>query len=77
MNSEGSVTPTVESDIVEDASSAPEEFCDLDGTSTDLPDLSSPPVVKDLSSQSNVVDRPRRAIKPNPKYDSETYVLSY
>ena len=77
MNSEGSVTPTVESDIVEDASSAPEVFCDLDGASTNLPDQSSPPVVQDLSSPSNVVDRPRRAAKPNPKYDSETYDLSY
>ena len=75
-NSEEAVIPTVEPDIIEDTLNTPEVISNLDGASTDLPDQSSPHVAQDLPSQMSVVDRPRRAAKPNPKYSSETYDLS-
>ena len=75
-NNEGDVIQTIEPDIIEDAIDTPSVICDSDKVSTDLSDQSSHPVVQDSPSQPNVVDRPRRAVKPNPKYDSEIYDLS-
>ena len=76
-NNEGGVPPAIEQDITEDAVNTPDVICHSDKASTDLSDQSSHLVVQELPSPSNVVDRPRRTVKPNSKYDSETYDLSY
>ena len=77
-NSEDSDTPAIEQGNIENAINTPDVICHSDTASTDCSDQSSHPVVvQDLPSPSNVVDRPRRVVKPNSKYDSETYDLSY